>query len=64
MTTEESTVTNINLLDRIHIADCAAQRAQMYCFDHTRFVGEFETVRMWARYKCYISPRCSFVESD
>ena len=56
--------TNIGLLDRINIAYCASERARMYVCDTDRFLGEFQTVRMWSRYKCYISTRCSFVEED
>lgn len=56
--------TNIGLLDRINIANCAAKRAELHCLDSERFTGEFQTARMWTRYKCYISTRCSFVEND
>ena len=56
--------TNIGLLDRINIAHCASERARMYVCDNDRFYGEFQTARMWSRYKCYISTRCSFVEVD
>jgi hypothetical protein len=55
---------NIGLLDRINIAQCASKRAHMYVFDKERFLGEFQTARMWTRYKCYISRNCSFVEPD
>jgi hypothetical protein len=61
MTLSES---NIGLLDRVNIANCASQRAHMHVFDDDRFNGEFQTIRLWTRYKCYISTRCSFVEFD
>jgi hypothetical protein len=54
---------NIGLLDRVNIANCAVQRAHMHVFDD-RFEREFQTIRAWTRYKCYISTRCSFVEVD
>jgi hypothetical protein len=56
--------TNIGLLDRINIAHCASERARMYVCDNERFTNEYQTVRMWSRYKCYISTKCSFVEVD
>ena len=55
---------NIGLLGRINIAKCAAERARMHVMDTERFHREFQTARMWTRYKCYISTRCSFVEPD
>jgi hypothetical protein len=56
---------NLGLFERINIAKCAADRARMYVMDDdNRFHREFQTARMWTRYKCYISTRCSFVEPD
>jgi len=64
MTTETSFVSNIGLLDRINIAQCAAERARIHVLDTGRFGREFDTARMWTRYKCYISNKGSFVEPD
>jgi hypothetical protein len=55
---------NIGLLGRINIAKCAAERARMHVMDTERFRNEFDTARMWTRYKCYISTKGSFVEQD
>lgn len=55
---------NLGLLARINIADCAAKRASAYVLDDVRFRNEFQTARMWTRYKCYISTSGSFVEQD
>jgi hypothetical protein len=55
---------NLDLFERINIAKCAADRACMHVMDTERFHREFQTARMWTRYKCYISTRCSFVEPD
>jgi hypothetical protein len=64
MTTETSYASNISLLDRINIAHCAAQRARMYVLNTDRFGREFDTARMWTRYKCFISTKGSFVEPN
>jgi hypothetical protein len=64
MTTQEPFESNICLFDRINIAQCAANRGRMYVLDTNRFRSEFETARMWTRYKCYISNKGSFVEPD
>jgi hypothetical protein len=55
---------NLGLFDRINIAQCAAKRAHMNVMDGDRFRREFDTARMWTRYKCYISTKGSFVELD
>lgn len=55
---------NLDLFERINVARCAVERAKQNLTDTQRFQGEFETAKMWTRYKCYISTRCSFVEPD
>lgn len=55
---------NLGLFERINVARCAAERADMYYKDDERFHNEFQTAKMWTRYRCYISTRCSFVEPD
>lgn len=62
MPTKEPFEANLNVLDRVHVANCAAERARMYCTDLERFNGEFDTVRTWTNYKCFISNYGSFVE--
>ena len=54
----------IDFFDRLHLAEMAAQRAQLHCFDANRFNGEYETARMWHNYKCYITTNCKYVESN
>jgi len=55
---------HLTLFDRINLANCAAKRAAANCLDIDRFKGEFETARMWTKYKCYITKDYSFVEPD
>jgi len=55
---------NLALFQRINVAQCAAKRASQHVMDTERFQREFQTARMWTRYKCYISTNCSFVEPD
>jgi hypothetical protein len=64
MQSNTSCETNLGLFDRINIAQCAANRARAHILDGERFTREFDTARMWTRYKCYISTRGSFVEPD
>ena len=63
MTTEKTFESNLNILDRINVAHCAAERARMYVTDTERFNGEFQTVRMWRSYNCFISNYGSYVEN-
>jgi len=54
----------LNLFDRINIASCAVKRAEKAILKEDTFHGEWETARAWTRYRCYISPKCQFVECD
>jgi len=64
MTTTKPFESNLGILDRVHVANCAAERARMYCTNTERFNGEFDTVRLWTNYKCYISNYGSYVETN
>jgi hypothetical protein len=55
---------NLNLFQRINIAQCAVRRAYENYNDEYRFHGEFNTARAWNKYKCYITKTCQFVEPD
>jgi hypothetical protein len=54
----------LTLFDRLHIASCAARRAEMNVLNTDRFKGEYLTARTWSRYRCYISKECTFVDYD
>jgi hypothetical protein len=63
MPTKEPFEANLGVLARVHVANCAAERARMYCTDTERFNGEFDTALMWTNYKCFISNYGSYVET-
>lgn len=54
----------ITLFDRINLANCAVLRSETTVLDGDRFLREYETARMWTRYRVYNSPGCQFVEVD
>ena len=55
----------ITLFDRINLANCAMMRAnRTHVADDVRFHGEYETARMWIKYRIYNSTACRFVEID
>lgn len=54
----------ITLFDRINLANCAMRRSELVIRDMKRFDGEYETARMWTRYRIYNSPTCQFVLAD
>ena len=56
--------TNLCLFERINLARCASERADMNIRDRDRFTSEYFTARMWTRYRIYNSTTCSFVEAD
>lgn len=55
---------NLNLFDRINVAQCAARRAQENWKDDDRFTREFTTAKMWTRYRIFNSTTCTFIEAD
>lgn len=55
---------NLSLFERMNVARCAAERADMHIRDGDRFSREYFTARMWTRYRIYNSTTCSFVEAD
>lgn len=44
----------LSLFDRINLASCAMERARGNVLSAKRFIGEYETARMWHRNNCYI----------
>jgi hypothetical protein len=55
---------NLSLFERINLARCAAERADMNFRDPARFEGEYFTARLWTRYRIYNTSKCSFIEAD
>lgn len=56
--TNERTIT---LFDRINLANCAVQRA---IAAPIRFESEYETARLWTKYRIHTSASYRFIEAD
>ena len=55
---------SINLFDRINLADCAKRRASANVLDSTRFNGEYDTARLWMKYRLVKYTDYSFIEDN
>jgi hypothetical protein len=53
---------NINLFDRINLADCARRRASANVLDSTRFDGEYHTAQLWMKYRLVKTPLYSYID--
>jgi len=54
----------LTLFDRINLAYCAMRRAEQHVCNEQRFLGEFQTTRLWNKYRCIISNKYQYVERD
>jgi hypothetical protein len=55
---------NINLFDRINLAACAQRRASENVLNSTRFNGEYDTARLWMKYRCVKFSTYSYIEDN
>ena len=55
---------NINLFDRINLASCAQRRASANVLDSTRFSGEYDTARLWMKYRVVHGLTYSYIEDN
>jgi hypothetical protein len=55
---------NINLFDRINLAACARRRASDNVLDSTRFEGEYDTARLWMKYRLVKTTNYSYIEDN
>jgi len=55
---------NINLFDRINLAACAQRRASANVLDSTRFHGEYDTARLWMKYRLVKYSTYSYIDED
>ena len=55
---------SITLFDRINLAACAKRRAVDNVLDSTRFSGEYDTARLWIKYRCIKYSDYSFIEDN
>ena len=55
---------NINMFDRINLAACARRRAVANVLDSTRFEGEYDTARLWMKYRLIKTTHYSYIEDN
>jgi hypothetical protein len=55
---------NINMFDRINLAACARRRAAANVLDSTRFEGEYDTARLWMKYRLIKTTHYSYIEDN
>ena len=52
----------ILLFDRINLARCAMERAHQNIFNEEVFNGEYQSARLWSKYKCIITTNMQLVD--
>jgi len=55
---------SINLFDRVNLAACAQRRASENVLDSTRWNGEYDTARLWMKYRLVKHTTFSFIEDN
>jgi hypothetical protein len=55
---------NLNMFDRINLAACARRRASANVLDSTRFEGEYDTARLWMKYRLIKTTTYSYIEDN
>jgi hypothetical protein len=55
---------NLTMFDRINLAACARRRASANVLDSTRFEGEYDTARLWMKYRLIKTTHYSYVEDN
>jgi hypothetical protein len=55
---------NLNMFDRINLAACARRRASANVLDSTRFEGEYDTARLWMKYRLVKTTTYSYIEDN
>ena len=55
---------NINMFDRINLAACAERRASENVLNSTRWNGEYDTARLWMKYRLVKYTGYSFIEDN
>ena len=54
----------INMFDRINLAACAERRASANVLDSTRWNGEYDTARLWMKYRLVKTTNYSYIEDN
>jgi hypothetical protein len=55
---------SINLFDRVNLAACAQRRASENVLNTTRWNGEYDTARLWMKYRLVKYTDYSFIEDN
>ena len=54
----------LNMFDRINLADCAKRRAAANVLNEQRFNGEYDTARLWMKYRLIKTTNHSYIEDN
>jgi hypothetical protein len=57
-------VNYLNMFDRINLAACAQRRATDNLLDSNRWEGEYDTARLWMKYRLIKTTHHSYVEDN
>ena len=55
---------DLTMFDRINLAACARRRASANVLDATRFEGEYDTARLWMKYRLVKTTTYSYIEDN
>ena len=55
---------NLNMFDRINLAACAERRASENVLNSTRWNGEYDTARLWMKYRLVKYTTISYIDED
>lgn len=55
---------SLNLFDRINLAACAERRASANVLNSTRWNGEYDTARLWMKYRLVKYTTYSYIDED
>jgi hypothetical protein len=55
---------NLNMFDRINLAACAQRRASANVLNTNRFEGEYDTARLWMKYRLVKTIDYSYIDED
>jgi hypothetical protein len=55
---------DLTMFDRINLAACAQRRATDNLFDSNRWNGEYDTARLWMKYRLIKTTTYSYIDED
>jgi len=57
-------VDQLTMFDRINLAACAQRRATQNLLDSNRWNGEYNTARLWMKYRLIKTTTYSYIEDN